>query len=190
MKYLYYTRHGESHINTDDVRADGYGNLEDLGLTELGRQQALDGAKSAESRGIKPDIIICSPMARTRETAAIIAAELGYSLDDIEYSDLFVEVRFGSLGGMTYKEFMQKYSYADLAQFEDAETIEMAQKRAEKALHYITSRPESVILVVSHSCFGRALRRVIEDKPYTDEFLPTSLPLPYGEITQLLPPVK
>lgn len=190
MRYLYYARHGESYINTEDVYVDGYGGLVDLGLTELGQAQALAGAKAAKESGLKPDVIICSPLARTRETAAIIAAELGYPLDAIEYDDRFVEVRFGKLGGMTYRQFKEKYTYADLDKFEDAETIEMAQKRATDALAYLRSRPEQTVLVVSHSCIGRAFRRVIKGQPYTDEFLPSSLPLPYGEVLRLLPPGK
>lgn len=187
MKHLYYTRHGESFINTDDVQADGHGHTQDLGLTETGREQALAGAKAAKSKRLKPAIILCSPLARTRETAAIIAAELDYPATQIEYNDLFEEIRFGELGGISYKEFKQKYTYADLGKFEDAETIEALQERAAKALAYVQSRPEEIILIVSHSCFGRAFRRVIEGRPYTDEFLPSSVPLPYGEITRLLP---
>lgn len=190
MKYLYYTRHGESYINTDDPRADGHGDIQDLGLTETGRQHALAGAKAAKARGIQPDLIICSPLARTRETAAIIAVELGYPTEKIIYDDLFVEVRFGKLGGMTYKEFSQHYTYADLPRFKDAETIEMLQQRAANALKYVKSCPEDTILIVSHSCFGRAFRRVIEGRPYTDEFFPNTQSLPYGEIVQLLPASK
>lgn len=187
MHSLYYVRHGESYINTEDVYTDGHGGIVDLGLTATGRQQALAGTIHAKAAGLKPDLIICSPLLRTRETAAIIASELGYPLDRIEYNDQLVEVRFGQLGGMTYKEFVQHYTYADLDKFEDAETIEAAQKRAADALEYVKSRPEKTILIVSHSCFGRAFRRAIDGRPYTDEFLPTTLPLPYGEILQLLP---
>ena len=187
MKYLYYTRHGESFVNTDDVQADGHGHVQDLGLTETGQGQALAGAKAAKAKKLKPTVILCSPLARTRETAAIIAAELGYPAANIEYDDLFQEIQFGELGGMSYKEFKQKHTYADLGKFKDAETIEALQERAEKALAYVQSRPEEIVLIVSHSCFGRAFRRVIEGRPYTDEFLPSSVPLPYGEITRLLP---
>lgn len=186
MKHLYYARHGESFINTSGIQ-DGYDELADPGLTDAGREHARVGAKVAKQKSIRPDLILCSPLARTRETAAIIAAELGYPVEKIEYDDSLVEVKFGKLGGMTYKEFIKLHTYADLDKFEDAETIEMAQSRAAKVLERVKSRPEEIILIVSHSCFGRAFRRVIEGRPYTDEFLPSSVPLPYGEITRLLP---
>jgi probable phosphoglycerate mutase len=190
MKYLYYTRHGESSANTNDTWGDRPGSAFDLGLTELGQKQAKSGALNAKKTGLKPDLVICSPLLRTRETAAIIAETLGYPLENIEYNDLFMEVQVGELEGKSYSEFIKNYSYADFGSFKGAETIDVLQQRAAKALEYVTSRPEETVLIVSHGCFGRAFRRVIEGKPYTDEFLPTSLPLPYGEITQLLPLVK
>lgn len=187
MKYLYYTRHGESLINTGDVWADKPGSSVDLGLTVLGREQVKAGAQKAKELGIMPDRIICSPLARTRETAAIMAEVLGYPVEKIEYNDLFVEVQVGELETMSFTKFREKYTYADLGKFKGAETIEVLQQRAAKALAYAKSQPEETILIVSHSCFGRAFRRVIDGRPFTDEFLPDALPLPYGEIVRLLP---
>lgn len=187
MKYLYYTRHGESIINTGNVWADSPGSPDDLGLTQAGRDQAYTGAQKAKVAGLKPTHIICSPLARTRETAKIIAEVLGYPPEDIEYNELFVEVQVGELEGTSFAEYVKRYTYADLGRFKDAESIEVLQRRTARALAYVQSLPDETILVVSHSCFGRAFYRVIEGRPYTDEFLPDTVPLPYGEITQLLP---
>jgi len=187
LKYLYYTRHGESLINTGDVWADKPGSSADLGLTDIGREQVAKGAEKAKKAGILPDRIICSPLARTRETAKIMAEILGYPVDAIEYNELFLEVQVGELETMSFAKFRETYTYADLGKFKGAETIEVLQKRAAKALAYVQSQPEETILIVSHSCFGRAFRRVIDGQPYTDEFLPSALPLPYGEIVRLLP---
>ena len=187
MNYLYYTRHGESLINTRNVWADKPGSPDDLGLTKAGRDQVRLGAKRARAAGLKPTRIICSPLARTRETAKIIAAALGYPLEDIEYNELFIEVQVGELEGTSFAEYVTQYTYADLGRFKGAETIEVLQQRAARALTYAQSLPDKTILIVSHSCFGRAFRRVIESCPYTDEFLPGTTPLSYGEITQLVP---
>ena len=63
----------------------------------------------------------------------------------------------------------------------------MLQKRAERALMYVKKRPETTILIVSHSCFGRAFIRVIEGRPYTDEFESgKNSPLPYATATKLI----
>ena len=185
MKKLYYVRHGESHINTNDMWADSPGSQHDLGLTDLGRELAVNGATKVKAKGLKPDLILCSPLMRTRETASIIASELGYPLEQIEFNDLFLEIQVGELEGTSYKKFIKKYTYADFDQFAGAETIEDLQNRAERALRYVKSRPEKVILVVSHSCFGRAFRRVIDGSPYTEEFN-GAIPLPYGEILRLI----
>jgi ribonuclease H / adenosylcobalamin/alpha-ribazole phosphatase len=190
MQYLYYTRHGESLINTNNVWADNPGSTNDLGLTEIGRNQAYTGANVAKATGLKPTRIICSPLARTRETAKIIAEVLGYPLEDIEYNDLFVEVQVGELEGTSFAEYVKHYTYADLGQFKGAESIKVLQQRSARALAYVQSLPDEIILIVSHSCFGRAFYRVVEGRPYTDEFLPGTIPLPYGEITQLLSPSK
>lgn len=181
MKYLYYTRHGESLINTKDVWADEPGGAYDWGLSAHGKVQALAGAQAAAAANIKPDLIICSPLLRTRETAAIIAETLGYDPNTIEYDNRFVEVQVGELEGSSYSEFVKHYSYADLGKFKGAETIETLQQRATSALDYLMTRPEATILVVGHSCFGRAFKRAINNQPYTDEFVHNDK-LPYGEI--------
>ncbi len=181
MRYLYYTRHGESLINTKDVWADEPGGDYDWGLSPLGKKQAIGGANNAHTAGLAPELIVCSPLLRTRETAAIIAETLGYDPAAIEYDARFIEVQVGELEGTSYAEFVKHYSYADLGSFKDAETIELLQERAARAFNYLLSRPEETILVVSHSCFGRAFKRAINNQPFTDEFINNDK-LPYGEI--------
>jgi len=186
MKRLYFTRHGESQTNMGNLWGNAVGATNDLGLTDLGKEQAHETAKKAKIAGIQPDRIICSPLARTQETAAIIARELGFSVDAIEYSDLLVELQVGELEETPYFDYWDQYSYADLGKFAGAETIEKLQLRATQALAYLQSLPEDDILVVSHSCFGRALKRVIEGRPYNEEFTHGE-PLPYAEIMLLIP---
>lgn len=187
MKHLYYVRHGESLINTGDTWGDRPGSPHDLGLTDSGRAQALQGAMAAKKAGFKPDLIVASPLLRTRETAVIFAEALGYPIDTIEYNDLLLEVQVGELEGTSFSAFAKDNTYADLGKFKGAETIEKLQKRAAKALAYLKSRPEETILVVSHSCFGRAFVRTIKDLPYTDEFEPEhNKTLPYAEPLKLV----
>ncbi len=185
MKRLFFTRHGESQTNLGNMWGNTIGAKNDLPLTDAGRQQALETAQNAKAAGLKPDRIVCSPLARARETAAIIARELGYPLEAIEYNDLFVEVQVGELEDTPFFDYWDHHTYADLGKFNGAETIEALQHRAAQALAYVHSLPEDDILIVSHSCFGRALKRVITDRPYTEEFTHGE-PLPYAEILQLI----
>lgn len=185
MKHLYFTRHGESQTNIGNLWGNTVGAKNDLPLTDTGRQQALETARNAKAAGFKPDRVVCSPLARARETAAIIARELGYPLEAIEYNALLVEVQVGELEDTPFFDYWDHYTYADLGNFEGAETIEALQQRAGRALAYVRSLPEDDILVVSHSCFGRALKRVITERPYTEEFTHGE-PIPYADILQLI----
>ncbi len=186
MKRLYYARHGESFINIQDIVATKLGAKNDLGLTELGGQQALAEGRKAAVNGLQADIIISSPLLRALETARIIARELGYPAQDIRTSDLLLELQFGELEGTSWRTFWEAGGgYKNLGAFKGAETMEALQQRAEKALAFLNSLPEDNILVVSHSAFGRALRRTIQGKPWTDEF-ENSVSLPHGEIIRLV----
>jgi len=185
MKCLYYQRHGESLSNVADLFATKPRAKGDTSLTSKGRDQAADGAKEAAKAGLKPDIIICSPLVRTRETAEIAARQLGYS-SDIELSDLLIELQFGELEGQNgFAAWKHDKGYISLGEYKDAETIEALQQRAAKAWQYLQSLPQETILVVGHGAFGRALRRVIHNEPYTNEFV-NGASLPKGKILRFI----
>lgn len=186
MKQLYYVRHGQSFANVYDHFSTKVGAEYDLPLTPLGRTQAEDGVAVAIAEGIKIDKIICSPLVRAQETAAIFAKELGYPPKDIVTSDLVIELQFGVLEGTPWNTWWDKgNTYANLNKVDGAETIEVMQQRAEKTLVFLKSFPEDNVLVVAHSAFGRALKRVIDGRPYTDEFLHVNS-LPHGEILKFI----
>ena len=84
-KLIYFVRHGETLNNAQNIRQGSDGSL-----SEKGRAQALATAKRFPKENGRPDVIITSPYERTRETAEIIANELGMGF---EYSDLLVERR-------------------------------------------------------------------------------------------------
>ena len=84
-KLVYLVRHGETENNAKNIRQGPEG-----ALSEKGRQQAIATAKRFPKHAGRPQVIIASPYERTKETAGIIAAELGMT---VEYSDLLVERR-------------------------------------------------------------------------------------------------
>ena len=186
MKRLYFVRHGESYINIRDVFATKVGGPNDLGLTENGKEHARKGAVVARENKLKIDRIICSPALRARETADIIARAIDFPLAKIEYDARFIELQFGALEGTSWNAFWEAgKTYRNLDQIQGAETIEMLQRRAELALAYLKTLPEDNILVVSHSAFGRALRRAVHQESYALEFQNKS-PLPHGEILEFI----
>lgn len=188
MKHLYYVRHGQSLVNVGGKFCTQVGTALDLGLTELGKEQAVNDGKKAAVAGMKFDLILASPLLRARETAQLIAEQVGYPAEKIELLDLIKEISFGELEGTDCELFYDNYTYADLNEFKGAETIEQLQQRAERALEHIRQLPQDNILVVSHSLFGRAFRRVVNGQPYTEEFAhgKHAASLPHGEILRLI----
>ncbi|MFM1846283.1 MAG: hypothetical protein RIS19_756 [Actinomycetota bacterium] len=100
-------RHGRT-ILTESHRISGRGG-EDPQLSEAGIQDAQAAAEAlskvshsgAYAKVLKPSIVVSSPIARTRETAAIIASKLGLSVD---INDDIAEISFGDWDGHTNQE--------------------------------------------------------------------------------------
>lgn len=166
MKKLYFIRHGESQAQVDGSWA-----TKDNQLSETGRQQVRDAAKKALRDELNFDVIISSPYLRARETAEIITKGIGYPTKDIVIDDAIKERFYGLLeGGLDAEGFFKNHVYKDIDNIEGAETVEALQKRASLVLKNLKTRPEEIILLVSHAAFGRALRRVINNQPYTLEY--------------------
>ncbi|MEK7498975.1 MAG: histidine phosphatase family protein [Patescibacteria group bacterium] len=153
-KLIYFVRHGETENNARNIRQGPEGPL-----SERGREQALSTAKRFPKFNGRPDIIIASPYERTKETAAIIAAELHMS---VEYSDLLVERRnpsaiVGHEGGernvKQIVDFIDKSFHDDDFRYSDEENFIDLKQRAEKLLTYIRRRPEKKIIMVTHGIF-------------------------------------
>lgn len=173
MKRLYYARHGEGESNLGGIWA----SRSMAPLTQLGRQQAAAEGKKAKQQNLKIDLIVSSPITRAKQTAEIIAGQINYDLQEILFNDLFVERYYGQLEGQSYKESTSSLSHEDIDYVPGVETIAALHQRAEKAHQFLLNRPEENILVVAHSAFGRALRRVVLGQPHTDEYkFRTSLP--------------
>ncbi len=94
---FYIMRHGEAESNVKKVYSSALGSA--YKLTAKGKNDAKKTAQTLKDKGI--DLIICSDLERTRETASIVADELGIQV--IEDSRLR-EVDFGDLEGKPYSE--------------------------------------------------------------------------------------
>ena len=69
---LFLIRHGETDWNREPARCQGWA---EIALNERGRAQARDQGRALRGRGV--ELIVTSHLLRARETAEIIAAELG-----------------------------------------------------------------------------------------------------------------
>ncbi|MFC9062752.1 bifunctional RNase H/acid phosphatase [Streptomyces sp. NPDC057074] len=100
-------RHGETPL-TPQKRFSGSGGS-DPSLSCVGREQAERVAESLARRGTV-QAVVASPLARTRETAGIVAARLGLELT---IEEGLRETDFGAWEGLTFGEVRERYP-ADL----------------------------------------------------------------------------
>ena len=141
-------RHGET-IGNAESRWQGQA---DYPLTNKGREQARALAKRWKNEKVNFDRVIASPLGRTKETADIIASELGLT---VELDPLWLERDNGEFSGLTAHEvrtnfthmpFYTPYDPVGLKGEGDWELF----LRAGQALHELLKRPSGRYLVVSH----------------------------------------
>ncbi|MFI9804987.1 bifunctional RNase H/acid phosphatase [Streptomyces sp. NPDC052301] len=96
-------RHGETPL-TPQKRFSGSGGT-DPSLSDAGREQARRVAEALARRGTV-QAVVASPLARTRETAGIVAARLGL---DVAVEDGLRETDFGAWEGLTFGEVRDRH---------------------------------------------------------------------------------
>jgi probable phosphoglycerate mutase len=96
-------RHGETPL-TPQKRFSGSGGT-DPSLSDTGREQAERAAAMLARRGTV-QAVVSSPLARTRETAGIVAARLGL---DVAIDDGLRETDFGAWEGLTFAEVRERH---------------------------------------------------------------------------------
>jgi len=147
-------RHGETENNTKNIKQGPEGPL-----TEKGRTQALATAKRFPREKGRPQIIVSSPYERTKETAEIIAQELGMK---VKYLDLLKERKNPSevIGHSTQEiearkiiDRIDKTYHTDNFRYSDEENFIDLKERAKKLLHHITWMRQKRIIMVTHSNF-------------------------------------
>lgn len=156
VKCVYFVRHGECQANIAGVIA---GAGDDSPLTKLGRQQAVDTAKSLE--GVSFDLIITSPMSRASDTAKIIANELGIDKSHIVERSEFTEKDVGEFSGRSKEE----YFAFEKSGGEAGETTDAMQERVRQGLEWLKTQDFQNALVVTHNGTIRMIRTVIDGLP-------------------------
>jgi len=149
MGHVWYVRHGESESNVRGVFAGGQDNTP---LTDVGREQAKLAGQVLKNFNINFDHIISSPLDRTKETAKIIANELQFTEDNIEYDERLQEYDVGTGNGTPYEGATSE----QLVGFPGAEKPEAFKKRVHGVLAEIKAR-EGNTLIVAHGGVGRLI---------------------------------
>ena len=158
MTYAF-IRHGQTDWNLEG-RLQG---SRDIPLNDTGRAQAHEAAQGLKGAGWS--VIVSSPKLRARETAEIIAAELGLTLGPA-YDEL-VERDYGVLEGTSAAEAEAAHPNRD---YPGAETIESTVERGRAALARIADDyPDDEVIIVCHGTIIRytlaSLAGHIVDRP-------------------------
>ena len=162
-------RHGVTEY-TAEKRFSGSGGA-DLPLTDLGQAQAKALAAELIARG-GADIVVTSPLLRTRQTAGFVADALGCPL---EIHGGIAEASYGEWDGCTYAEINERWpeqlrawlSSADVAP-PGGETFNEVRSRVEEARRDIIARHHGLrVAVISHVTptkilVGRALEAPLQ----------------------------
>ncbi|TSC78142.1 MAG: isoleucyl-tRNA synthetase [Parcubacteria group bacterium Gr01-1014_33] len=98
-------RHGRAETNIKGVVISGN---DGYGLTEEGRRDVEQAAKKFLRFGIKPDLVVCSPVNRAKESAKIAAKIL--SVNEIQEDERLREIHFGIFERKTGKEYEHFFS--------------------------------------------------------------------------------
>lgn len=162
MKLLM-VRHGRTDWN-DLKKIQG---CVDIGLNETGRNQAKETAKLLENENI--DLIISSPLIRTKQTAEIINE--GRNINII-YDERLKERDFGEFEGLTKKDFDYEsfWTYSKNLKYEKAENIQEFFKREFEFLDEVKEKyKDKTILLVTHAGVTTAINSYFEGLPKENE---------------------
>lgn len=162
---IFVTRHGQTEWN---VLKKVMGR-KDLLLSKTGEEQARKTRDSIKDLGI--DLIISSPLIRTKQTAMIIN-ELKNK--PIIYSEEIIERDFGEFEGLNTEEFNFKsyWSYKDNNIYEKAENITDFFNRVYKFLDELKDKyPDKNILIVTHGGVSIPINCYFNGIPEDDNLL-------------------
>ena len=180
-KQIYLVRHGETDWN---VKGLCQGSRNDIPLNKTGKEQAIKTGKYLKEyrqKDGKFDLILCSPLIRTRETCELICNKIGYDLSKVKYMDELKENDKGLVCiGKTDSELRKDKFYDDYYKTHDGirklrdpiektinykriiktveknyeiESDESLRNRIYKIINFIKKTNKKKILIVSHGSY-------------------------------------
>lgn len=156
---LYVIRHGLTDCNVEHI----YNGRYDEDINEIGIAQAKEASKKVEK--LKLDLIICSPLKRTKHTAELI----NVNKVPIIYDDRILEREVGKLtlkSSKTKFHDTEFYNYYSTEYIEGLETLPELFKRVHSFLDEIKEKYKGKnILLVTHGGVTRAIQFYFEKMP-------------------------
>ncbi len=147
---LYITRHGQTDGNLYKIM-DG---IRDIDLNEKGKEQAKITRDNLKNKKI--DLIICSPLSRTRHTMEII----NVNNIPVIYDSRIMERDCGEFTGKPFDSVDRDWywNYNNKATYEKAESIEVFFKRVYDFLDEIKIKyKDFAVLLVTHQGVSKAI---------------------------------
>jgi broad specificity phosphatase PhoE len=122
-------------------------------LIEDGIAEAKAAGEILKTKNI--EVIFCSDILRTRQTAGIVADVIGFSKDKIIFDERLRDVNWGIFGGKTKTEAWEFYNGEAMRKFEEpvpeGESWNEVKDRVVKVLEEMELKNENKnILIVSH----------------------------------------
>ncbi|MDI9370601.1 MAG: histidine phosphatase family protein [Synergistaceae bacterium] len=143
-------RHGECRGNSEGL----FRGRTDFPLNETGLRQA--GEVASEVAGLRPDVVLTSPLTRAVQTAEAIARECGVG---VKVEEGFINIGLGGWEGRLKKDIAKDHpeewrlwlESPELLRLEGAESMDAVQKRSLEALDRIMSKHRGkTVVAVSH----------------------------------------
>jgi len=167
MTMMYLVRHGETAWNSDRNR---YCGRTDLPLSDVGQLQALRVARAL--RGVPLETVYVSPLLRSRQTGASIAA-----INDTptKIDSRLIEIDFGAWEGLTSERIEQEDPHGRAAWIHDPTHVragssgetgqEVSQRMMEFLRHVAAVHQSGAVAIVGHNTANRLALAATLDAP-------------------------
>lgn len=147
-------RHGQTDWNINFLLQ----GVTDIPMNQTGIEQVKLAAKAINREDW--DIILTSPLSRAKQTAEIIAQQLGF--EDLIEDRLLIERSFGEAEGLSHTEWKQKYSNLDV--IPGGESRVQLEVRSQQLLESVIQQHRGKrILAISHGALIRTLIAIASD---------------------------
>jgi isoleucyl-tRNA synthetase len=170
-------RHGQAENN---VSPTWHKDLEaTASLTDKGKAQVKDSAAAFKE---KPDVIICSPIKRARESVALFCEQIGFPIESVVYDDRLREWEEsdefeGVSAQVQQKYYEHEYIHSPKKEFKNAENFSDVVRRAGEMLYEVEERyTGKTILFLAHAGLLRGIDFVAQGMTF--ETLAKNGPLP------------
>jgi uncharacterized phosphatase len=141
-------RHGQTDWNINFLLQ----GVTDIPMNETGMEQVRLAARAIRANDW--DVVITSPLTRAKQTAEIIASQVGF--DEVLEHELLIERSFGEAEGLSHEQWRAKYSNLD--EIPGGESRTQLAARSRLLLDHISSEFKGKrVLAISHGALIRGL---------------------------------